>query len=110
MNGFHHLRRRARVSKGLEPFPARVAWKRGLDHVMYAVGIFAPLAFVPQIRQIYTAKDASGLSSLTWTLIIIVNILWAAYGAVHKDHQLFYANVLMALFNGAILVGILLYS
>lgn len=98
------------MSRGLETFPSKHAGKRLLDYLMYAVGIFAPLALVPQIRQIYTRQDASGLSSLTWILITIVNGLWAVYGAVHKDRQLFYANVLMGLFNGAILAGILLYS
>ncbi len=109
MHGFHHLRARMRLASELESFPSKHAGKRFLDYMMYGVGIFAPLALVPQIHQIYSTKSGAGLSSLTWTLITIVNLLWALYGAVHKDRQLFYANILMAVFNSTILIGILRY-
>jgi uncharacterized protein with PQ loop repeat len=110
MSGFHHLRRRARVSKGLEPFPARVAWKRALDYVMYGVGVLAPLALLPQIERVYTEQSAGGLSLTTWTLLCVFNGMWALYGLVHRDMQIVVASILMGLFNGVILLGILLYS
>lgn len=109
MIGFHHMRARARHTKNLEPFPSKNAWKRCLDYLMYAVGIFAPLALVPQILELYTTKSGAGLSLLTWVLLTIFNILWALYGAVHKDKHIFFANVFMILFNLAIVVGILMY-
>lgn len=109
MDGFHHLRQRARVTQGLEPFPARDTWKRLLDRVMYLVGIFAPLALFPQIIQIYSTQSAAGLSLLTWTLLALFNVLWAAYGAVHKDRQLVVATVLMALCHTIVIAGIVLY-
>ncbi len=109
MNGFHHLRSRVLITKGIEPFPARGAWKRILDYLMYGVGIFAPLALIPQILQIYTTKSSAGLSLTTWLLFVVFNALWAAYGAVHKDKHILFANVLMALFNGIIVAGMLLY-
>lgn len=76
---------------------------------MYAVGIGAPLALVPQILQIYTTKSGAGLSLSTWLLLAVFNILWATYGALHKDTHIFFANVFMALFNSIIIAGILLY-
>ena len=109
MLGFHHLRSRALISKGIEPFPARGAWERFFDYLMYGVGIFAPLALVPQILQIYTTKSSEGLSLPTWLLFIAVNTLWAIYGAVHKDKHILFANVFMALFNAAVVVGVLMY-
>lgn len=109
MLGLHHLRARALLAKGLEPFPAIDAWKRFLDYLMYGVGIFAPLALVPQILQIYTTKSSEGLSLPTWLLLILVNTLWATYGAVHKDKHILFASVLMALFNSIIVVGVLMY-
>ncbi len=109
MLGFHHLRSRILTSKGLEPFPSKNAWKRTLDYVMYGVGIFAPLALVPQILQIYTTKSGVGLSLTTWLLFILFNTLWATYGIVHKDTHIFLANILMAIFNSVVVIGILLY-
>jgi len=109
MNGFHHMRARARHTRGLEPFPATNAWKRSLDYLMYAVGILAPLALLPQILQIYESKSAEGLSLSTWVLLALFNLLWVLYSMVHKDKQLFIATAFMVAFHLAIVVGILLY-
>jgi len=103
------MRARIRDGKDLEPFPSKNMWKRFLDYIMYGVGILAPLALVPQISQLYTTKSGEGLSLLTWSLLTIFNILWALYGAVHKDNHIFFANIFMILFNLAIVIGILLY-
>lgn len=109
MHGFHHLRKRVRMTRGLEPYPARSSWKRYLDYLMYGVGILAPIALLPQILQIYSTKSAAGVSLPTWSLLMLANLLWALYGAVHKDNQLFFANALMAAFVFIIIAGILLY-
>lgn len=109
MLGFHHLRARTIASGGLEPFPARGAWKRSLDYLMYGVGVFAPLALVPQILQIYTTKSGDGISLSTWLLLTLFNILWAIYAVVHKDKHILFANILMAIFNCIIVVGVLMY-
>jgi len=109
MIGFRHLRKRARIAQGLEPFPARGAWKRFLDYLMYGVGIAAPIALLPQIFQIYETKNTAGISLLTWVLLTVLNTLWALYGAVHKDKQLFFANALIVLFDLVIVFGILVY-
>ncbi|MDP2651625.1 MAG: SemiSWEET family transporter [bacterium] len=97
------------MTKGLEPFPSKNAWKRYLDYMMYGVGFIAPLALVPQILQLYTSKSSVGLSLSTWVLFVGVNSLWALYGAVHKDKQLFLANILVMLFNLTVVIGILMY-
>lgn len=109
MHGFDHLRKRVRVTKGLEPFPATSVWKIVLDHLMYGVAIFAPLALLPQIKRLYTVQDASGLSALTFTLFIIMHVLWILYGVAHKDRQIVTANFMMMFFNGIVLVGILIF-
>ena len=109
MHGFHHLRKRMRMTQGLEPFPARSMPVRMFDYVMYAVGFLAPLALLPQILQIYTTKSSTGVSLLTWVLLTIANILWTTYAAVHKDRHIFFASGLMIIFHLAIIVGLLLY-
>lgn len=109
MNGFHHLRRRVRVSRGLEPYPARSAWKRSLDYLMYGVALLAPIALLPQIFQIYSTKSGEGVSLATWTMLMFLNVMWATYAIVHRDRQLLFANVLVGLCNLTIVVGLLLY-
>ena len=109
MIGFHHLRARVHVSKGLEPFPATSTLKRFFDYLMYAVGILAPLSLLPQILQIYTTESGVGLSLSTWSLFVLINLLWATYGAMHKDTHIFFANIFMMVFNLIVVVGILMY-
>ena len=110
MLGFHHIGARIRATNGLEPFPSKHKGKRFLDYFMYVVGICAPLALVPQILQIYTTKSGAGLSLPTWLLFILFNTFWATYGVVHKDKHIFFANMLMAIFNSVVVIGVLLYT
>lgn len=109
MNGLHHLRSRLLISKGIEPFPARGAWKRFLDYLMYGVGIFAPLALLPQIGNIYIKHEIEGISLTTWVLLCAFNVLWILYGTVHKDKPIIIAHSLFAIFNATIVVGVLMY-
>jgi len=76
---------------------------------MYGVAAFAPLALIPQILQVYTTHSGAGLSLPTWLLFVLFNILWSLYGAIHKDAQILFANILMAFCNFAVVLGILLY-
>jgi uncharacterized protein with PQ loop repeat len=110
MHGFHHLRARVRMTQGLEKFPSPNALKRFLDYLMYGVGIFAPLAYIPQVHKIYSEKSVAGFEITTWILVATINSLWALYGLVHKDKQLFLANFLIVIVDLTIVFGILLYS
>ena len=98
-----------RLTQGLEAFPAQGAGKRFLDYLMYGVGIFGPLALLPQILQLYRTQSAEGLSLLTWSLLTAINVLWGMYGLAHKDKPLFVAHAIFILFDLAIVTGILLY-
>lgn len=114
MHGFHHVR--ARVShahkdrSGLEAFPSENTFKRYLDYLMYAVGLLAPLALLPQVFEIYSARSAEGFSVITWALLVASNVLWALYGLVHRESQLVLAHCIFAFFDGAVLAAIFLFS
>ena len=76
---------------------------------MYFIGIIGPVALLPQIHEIYTTKNTAGISIMTWLLITLFNMLWMVYGAIHKDKQLFFANVLVVIFDLILVIGILVY-
>lgn len=109
MHGFHHLRERARVTQGLEPFPARSFKLRVIDRLMYGVGFLAPLALLPQIFQIYSTKSSAGVSLLTWVLLMCSSIFWIMYGAVHKDTHILFASGFMVIFHLTIIIGLIIY-
>ncbi|MCX6787669.1 MAG: SemiSWEET family transporter [Candidatus Kaiserbacteria bacterium] len=108
-HGLHHIRTRACVTEGLEPFPARTLPMRLLDYVMYGVAFVAPLALLPQILQIYGTKSSEGVSLLTWSLLTLSNILWTVYAMVHKDKHLFFASAFVIVFHLTIVIGLLIY-
>ena len=109
-DGLHHLHLRKRLYKNLEKYPHPLWWKRLLDKVMFAVAFVMPVVLFPQVVQLYTSRQAAGLSFPTWFLISIFNFLWALYGFAHKEKPVLISSVAMGLLNMSIAVGILLYQ
>ena len=113
MDAHHHLhirKRYARLHKKLEPYPARTPWKRVLDKVMLTFGAFAPVVSIPQILLIYVGKDATGVSPLTFFLIMCFNVLWFFYGFAHREVPLMILYALWFVCNALIFVGALAYG
>lgn len=108
--GLHHLHVRKRLYKHLSPYPAPTLWKRWFDYTMYGVAVLSPITFIPQIIQLYTVQDASGLSLVTWVFANVINVLWLLYGILHKELPLIFAGSVWSLLNAAMLYGILIYS
>jgi uncharacterized protein with PQ loop repeat len=106
---FHHVHIRKRIYKNLEKYPNPRFFKRVLDYVMYFVAVAAPLALLPQVLQLFETRDVSSLSLPTWTLLCCINLVWTLYGLVHKEVPITIANGLMAILNGTVVYGILLY-
>ncbi|MHB1086493.1 MAG: PQ-loop domain-containing transporter [Minisyncoccota bacterium] len=105
-----HLHIRKRVSKSLEPYPARTVGKRVLDGAVYAVGTLGPVMTLPQIILIYSTQEAAGISLITWLTWALFDIPWILYGFVHREMPIavtyslwFVANLTVAL--GAVLYG-----
>jgi uncharacterized protein with PQ loop repeat len=110
MKGLFHLHLRKRLSRALEPYPARSTLKRWLDRLVLCVGILGPLATVPQILKIYTLHSASGVSLLSWLMPAIFDIPWIIYGLVHRERPIAVTYSLWLIGNLTIAVGVLLYG
>lgn len=109
MSGLHHIHLRKRLYKLAEPYPHPARLKRWLDKVMVVVAIAGPLSTIPQVVQLYTTKDAEGLSFVTWFLWTVLSVLWGLYGYVHKETPIVISNVMYVLLQGLVVVGIFLY-
>jgi uncharacterized protein with PQ loop repeat len=106
--GLDHLHAR-RQYKNLSTYPHPNKLIRFFDGFMYAVGVIAPLALLPQVIQLYFYRNAAGLSPLTWALLGIINGCWATYGALHRQSPILVANLGMATLDFVILIGIFLF-
>src|SRR5581483_6482127 len=74
-----HTRRRK------EPYPSKRFLMRMLDIMVYVVGVVGPLATLPQLIEIYSTHNASGVSLTTWGLYAITDIPWVIYAFVHRE-------------------------
>lgn len=105
-----HLHIRKRVSKSLEPYPARSAWKRLLDRVIFAAGVIGPLLSIPQIVLIYSNKDASDISAVSWFGWAALNIVWILYGLAHKEPPIVMTYTFWFIINLTVAFGAILYG
>lgn len=101
---------RKRISRGLEPLPARSSWKRMLDRVVLGVGVLGPLASLPQVYQVYATQDASGLVAISWGAWAVMNLPWILYGFVHKETPIVMSYSLWFFINSAVGIGALMYG
>ena len=104
-----HFHIRKRVSKSLEPYPARSAWKRALDKSVYAAGVIGPIMTIPQIALIYIGQDATGVSPVSWLMWGLLDIPWIMYGVVHRERPIVLTYTLWLVCNGVVFVGAILY-
>ena len=105
-----HLHLRKRVTKNLEPYPARSSWKRLLDRLIFVAGVVGPLLSIPQIVLIYSNKDATDISAATWFGWAALNIVWILYGLVHKEPPIVVTYLFWFIVNLTVALGAILYG
>jgi uncharacterized protein with PQ loop repeat len=73
-------------------------------------GIVGPAMTLPQILQIYSSADASGVSAITWTAYALLDIPFIVYGFVHKSTLIRITYVLWCAANLTVAIGAILYG
>lgn len=106
----HHLHLRKRLSKGLEPFPARSRALRMLDRTVFAVGALGPLFTIPQVYKIYATQSANDLSPISWAAWALFDIPWILYGLAHREKPIVSTYILWFVCNGMVFIGAILYG
>jgi MtN3 and saliva related transmembrane protein len=105
-----HLHLRKRISKTLEPYPARTFTKRLLDKLVFAVGVVGPLMTIPQMWLIFAGRNAAGVSAVAWFGWALMDVPWIIYGVVHKEPPITLTYALWFLGNLAVAVGAVIYG
>ncbi len=77
---------------------------------MYFASFAYPFTAVPQIVQVYTSKNVTSLSLLSFALYVIFGSIFLAYAANKKLKPLIIEGGLWLLIYVAMLVGIVLFS
>lgn len=105
----HHLSLRRRFYKNLEPLPHPEFKKRLFDQFVFWVAFFGPFFTLPQVWEIYSQANASSVSAFSWFAYFLFSIIWLIYGLVHKERPIILANFLGLIFNGLVVIGVILY-
>jgi uncharacterized protein with PQ loop repeat len=84
--------------------------ERIMDALVYAVSLLGPLFTLDQAAKIWVEHNAQGVSALTWGFYTVSACVWLAYGIVHRQKVIIFANVLWVVINSVIALGIVLYS
>lgn len=104
----HHLHKRKR--KSLKKYPHSNKWVRLLDRSILIVAILGPIMNLPQILKIYLNHSAAGVSALTFSLLLIMSIIWLIYGFVHKDKPIITSSALWIVSHTFVIFGTMLYG
>lgn len=105
MLGLRHVRKRKR---GEELASSKRRYQI-LDKMVYAAAVVGPVMTLPQIYTIWIDKQAAGVSTISWTTYALLSTIWIAYGAVHKDRVIFFANIVWLAINSTIAMGTMIY-
>ena len=81
-----------------------------IDRLMSLAAIIHPLTAVPQVYDIFTSKDASGVSLVTWLSFMVLGLIFLAYGIVHKLKPFILTQILWFVIDFLVVAGILLYK
>jgi len=85
-------------------------WKKVFHKIVYIAGILASVVTIPQLLKIWIDKDVSGVSLITWSLYLVIAVLFAFYGKFHKEKVMIITYSLLAFVELFIIIGIIVYS
>jgi MtN3 and saliva related transmembrane protein len=103
----HHTSVRKRIYQNLEEFPSKDPFKRFLDRLIFVVGFLGPLFTIPQLVNVWIAKQVAGVSFASWAAYAALDIVWIVYGFVHKEKPIVFAYMLWFIANAGVAIGVL---
>jgi len=81
-----------------------------LDKLIFVAGVVGPVLSIPQIVLIYSNKDASDISAVSWFGWAALNIVWILYGLVHKEPPIVMTYTFWFIINLTVAFGAILYG
>ena len=107
-----HFRKRqhAKKKEKLEPYPHPDKKIQLLDSVTMVIALIWPAMFIPQVHDIYTTHNASGINIYSFVISCILVLPWIAYGIVHREKAIWIGNILWLMIYSLIAVGAYLYG
>lgn len=82
------------------------------EPLMLVMGIIGPLATLPQIIKLYFthSQHAAGQSLTTWSVFLVLALLWVIYGLLNKKAPIYVGNGIALVMNILMVVGIIIQT
>jgi uncharacterized protein with PQ loop repeat len=107
--GHRHQLLRVKKARPADKFRGVVSFAV-MDTLAYAASFLSLFFTLDQVRIIWIEHNVSGVSFVAWAAYTLSSIVWLAYGYMHRDRVLIVTNFLWIIFNGLVVVGVLLYA
>lgn len=79
------------------------------ERFMLVFATVEPIATVPQIIQIWSSKNDSGVSLVTWLFYTLTSTVWLFYGFKIKDKPIIVSGILWVASQALVVIGILIH-
>jgi len=76
---------------------------------MYFVALATPLLTVPQLVLVWSNRQTTGVSILTWGAYAAASGLWLIYALLRKQKQLVVTQALLFVLDFAVVLGVYIY-
>jgi len=101
----HHHYRRKRADTRAYPW-----WARGVDWVVYPMGVLGLLMAIPQTASIWVYHETAGVSVFSWTAWTLISAFWTLFGILHKEKPIIWINGAWVIANALVALGAVIYS
>ena len=108
--GLYHVHRRKRIHEQYQKFPHPNKWIRLLDHIVLVVGILGPAMTIPQVLKIWLEQSAAGVSLISWSAYLLLDMTWITYGVVHKVKPIIISYIVWIVLEIFLIAGIVRYG
>jgi uncharacterized protein with PQ loop repeat len=82
---------------------------RGLERILRMLSVLTMAMTLPQVFAIWIARDAAGVSLISWAAYLFSACLWFVYGFRKRDKTIYLACIGWILLDAAIVLGIAIY-
>jgi uncharacterized protein with PQ loop repeat len=106
----HHLHKRRRIHQRHEKYPHPNKFKNFMDKFIYLISILTPMVVLPQAWKIWHLQTAAGISLITYTFLVIFNVIWLTYGILHKEKPIIILYASLFVINLTIAIGRITYG
>jgi uncharacterized protein with PQ loop repeat len=84
--------------------------KTSIDRAMTIVAIIHPISALPQVVEIFSTQNASGVSLITWLLFMLIGVIFLLYAVIHKIKPMIINQIIWFIMDLLVVTGVLMYG